>query len=57
MSLSTKNGWYDEMGRVYIYYTLDEILKDLNCGHEKAVKLLEGVFNLKQSKREWRQAG
>ena len=40
MGLSAKNGWYDEAGRVFIYYTLDEIQKDLNCGHEKAVKLL-----------------
>lgn len=40
MSLSAKNGWYDKLGRVYIYYTLDEIQKDINCGHEKAVKLL-----------------
>ena len=28
------------MGRVFIYYTLDEIQEDLNCGHEKAVRLL-----------------
>ena len=40
MGLSAKNGWYDEAGRVYIYYTLEEIQKDLSCGHEKAVKLL-----------------
>ena len=40
MSLSAKNGWYDDHGRVFIYYTLDEIQEDLNCGHEKAVKLL-----------------
>ena len=40
MGLSAKNGWYDEQGRVYIYYTLDEIQEDLNCGHGKAVKLL-----------------
>jgi len=40
MGLSAKNGWYDAQGRVYIYYTLDEIQADLNCGHEKAVKLL-----------------
>ena len=40
MGLSAKNGWYDEDGRVYIYYTLNEIQADLNCGHEKAVKLL-----------------
>lgn len=40
MGLSVKNGWYDEQGRVYIFYTLSEIQEDMNCGHEKAVKLL-----------------
>lgn len=40
MGLSAKNGWYDESGRVYIYYTLDEIQEDMNCGHDKATKLL-----------------
>ena len=40
MGLSAKNGWYDEAGRVYIYYTLDEIQEDMNCGHDKATKLL-----------------
>ena len=40
MGLSAKNGWYDKQGRVYIYYTLAEIQTDMNCGHEKAVKLL-----------------
>lgn len=40
MGLSAKNGWYDKLGRVYIYYTLDEIQADLNCGHDKATKLL-----------------
>lgn len=40
MSLSARNGWLDEQGRVYIYYTLDEIQSELCCGHDKAVKLL-----------------
>ena len=40
MGLSSRNGWYDEQGRVYIYYPLNEIQADLNCGHDKAVKLL-----------------
>ena len=34
MSLSAKHGWYDEQGRVYIYYTLEEIQADMNCGHD-----------------------
>ena len=45
MSLSAKNGWYDEQGRVYIYYTLDEIQEDLKCGHNKATKLLMELAN------------
>lgn len=40
MSLSARNGWYDEQGRVYIYYTVDEIRQDLNCGNDKALKML-----------------
>ena len=40
MGLSAKNGWYDEKGRVYIYYPLEEIQQDMNCGHDKATKLL-----------------
>lgn len=40
MSLSMRNGWFDDHNRVYIYYTLDEIQDDMNCGHDKATKLL-----------------
>ena len=40
MSLSIKNEWYDDTGRVYIYYTVDEICSSLNCGRDKAMKLL-----------------
>ena len=40
MGLSEQNGWYDENGRVYIYYTLREIQRNLNCGQDKAIKLL-----------------
>ena len=40
MGLSLKNGWFDDAGRAFIYYTLEDIQNDLNCGHEKAVKLL-----------------
>ena len=40
MGLSARNGWYDEENRVFIYYQLDEIKEALNCGNDKAVKLL-----------------
>lgn len=40
MGLSARNRWYDEQGRVYIYYTAEEIREDLCCGNDKALKLL-----------------
>ena len=41
VSLSAKNRWVDEQGRVYIYYTLESIQADLLCANEKATKLLK----------------
>lgn len=41
VSLSAKNNWVDEQGRVYIYYTLESIQADLLCANEKATKLLK----------------
>ena len=40
MGLSLKNEWFDTDGRVYIYYTVDEICGDMTCGRDKAMKLL-----------------
>lgn len=40
MGLSAKSEWYDDDGRVFIYYTVEEICKDLTCGRDKAMKLL-----------------
>jgi hypothetical protein len=39
MSLSYKSGWLDEESRVYVYYTLDEVMVQLGCKTDKAVKL------------------
>lgn len=39
MGLSSRNGWYDDLGRVYIYYPVEEIEGALNCSHSKAVRL------------------
>ena len=40
MELSLKNGWLDAEKRVYIYFVLEDIQTLMQCGHEKAVKLL-----------------
>ena len=40
MSLSRKNGWLDDEGRVYIIFTLDEVMNSIGCAVQKAAKLL-----------------
>lgn len=40
MSLSMKNGWLDDENRAYIIYTIDNIMEDLGCGKDKAIKVL-----------------
>ena len=40
MSLSIRNGWFDEQGRAYIFYKLNDIEEDMNCSTGKGVKLL-----------------
>ena len=55
MDLSAKNGWFDDQGRVYIICTLEEIMETLNCGNQKAVKLmdeLEEKIGLIERKRQ-----
>ncbi len=41
VSLSKKNHWIDDEGRVYVYYTLVSIQEDLHCASQKALKLLK----------------
>ena len=41
VSLSIKNGWIDNQRRVFIYYSIKNICEDLNCGTQKACKLLD----------------
>lgn len=45
MSLSQKNGWIDDKGRVYIIYTVENIMEALNCGNKKAIQLLAELEN------------
>ena len=39
MGLSLQNGWQDTEGRAFIYFTLEDALEYLCCGHTKAVSL------------------
>ncbi len=40
MSLSAKNGWIDDLNRVFINYKISELMNDLCCGKDKALKIL-----------------
>lgn len=39
MSLSIKNGWIDDENRVYIYFTLEDVIEFLSVCKDKATKL------------------
>ena len=39
MGLSLKNGWMDSGRRVYIYFTQEDAMQTMDCGHNKAVRL------------------
>ena len=39
MALSARNGWLDEGRRVFIYFTLEDAMAMMGCGHNKAVRL------------------
>ena len=41
MSLSMKNQWFDEHNRVYIIFTVEEVMNLIGCGSQKAVKLMK----------------
>ena len=44
MGLSIKNRWIDEDDRVYIVFTVEEIAELMNCGTQKAVKLMKELY-------------
>ncbi len=55
VSLSVKNNWMDEDGRIYIIFTLEDIMEEMNCGDQKATKLqveLEKKCGLIERKRQ-----
>ena len=54
MSLSARNDWLDEQGRVYIVFTVEEVMGALCCADNKATRLLrelEGVGLIERKRR------
>ena len=56
MGLSVKNGWLDEQGRVYIIFSVQEVMDALGCADNKATKLFRELekFGLIERKRRRR---
>lgn len=55
MSLSLKNQWLDAQNKVYIIFTVEEIMDALNCANQKAMRLmveLEKQVGLIERKRQ-----
>ena len=54
MSLSARNNWLDDAGRVYIIFTVEEVMDALCCADNKATRLLrelEGVELIERKRR------
>lgn len=55
MQLSIRNNWLDKENRVFIYYTVENIMADLGCANQKSIKLLaelEKQYGLIERKRQ-----
>ncbi|MDD5860029.1 MAG: DUF6017 domain-containing protein [Eubacteriales bacterium] len=42
-ALSSRNGWLDDKGRVYIIYTLAQVMTDLHCANQKVTKMMKAL--------------
>ena len=54
MGLSIRNGWFDEQNRAYIFFTVNDIMEQMNCKTEKATKLvaeLKGIGLIERVKQ------
>ncbi len=43
MTLSDRNFWRDREGNTYIYFSIETIMRSLNCAHGKTEKLLASL--------------
>ena len=54
ISLSRENGWLDDAGRVYVYYTIKSVKMSMRCANTKACGLLRELdeFGLIERKKQ-----
>ncbi len=46
VGLSAKNGWLDEAGRVFIYFTQEDAAELIACGKDKAIRLFRELEDM-----------
>ena len=46
MNLSIKNGWFDELGRAYIFCSLNDVKEFADCGKNKAVEIMKTLEDI-----------
>ncbi|MBO5158046.1 MAG: replication initiator protein A [Lachnospiraceae bacterium] len=54
-ALSASNNWRDELGRIYIIYPVEDIMRVMGCGNQKAAKILmelEQEYGLIERKKQ-----
>ena len=56
MSLSAKNGWFDEDNRVYIIFSIKEVMEYMNCSKGTAIRFMSELeeSNLIERKKRGR---
>ena len=47
LSLSIKNGWRDEEGKVYVYFSLEDVCDEIFCSASTAVRLFQELDDQK----------
>ena len=56
-SMSARNGWIDDQGRVYIIMARDEIMEKMGCSHTTAHKYIQELIDFGLIKKQKRGQG
>ena len=57
MGLSKKNGWLDDRNRVFIIYTIEDVMETMSCAKAKAVKTIKELEDMKLIEKNRRGFG
>ena len=46
-TLSIKNKWYDDDGKIYMYFTIEQFMQELNCSNKAVVKAKKELVEIR----------